>query len=55
LLGAQALVEIDSVLLFEVPADQRGVAEQLAIVLDVGDLALWRLRKAHQRLFEREL
>jgi hypothetical protein len=46
LLGAQALVEVDAVFSFEMLPDERGVADLFAVVVDVRQLALWRLPEA---------
>jgi hypothetical protein len=46
LLGGEPAVEVDLVFPFEMPADERRVGDKPTIVLDIGQLALWRLAEA---------
>ena len=46
LLRVEAAIEVDRVFLFEVQADEGGIRDALAVVVDVGELALGGLGEA---------
>jgi hypothetical protein len=46
LLGIKSAVEVDVVLFFEVPANEGRIGDRLAVIDDVGELALRRLVEA---------
>jgi hypothetical protein len=46
LLAGQAAIEIEAILFFDVPANQRGIGDALAVVVDIRQFALGSLAKS---------
>jgi hypothetical protein len=46
LLGIESAIEIETILVLDVPADEGGIRDALTVILDIGQLALGRLAEA---------